>query len=147
MRVVIDTNVIVSSFLSYTGPPAKIVDLWKDQAFDLVVSEEILSEYERALGYEHVQRIHKMSTEEIQKVIENFRLFAEVIKPTTKVDVVLDDPDDNKFIECAVDGGVDYIVSGDPHLLNIEHYQNIQIFTPASFLALILYCESSKNRL
>ncbi len=137
MRVVYDTNVIVSSFLSPKGSPAKVIDLWKSHLVDLVVSEEILSEYQRALLYRRVQTLHRMTNDEIEEVIDDFRKFALVVTPTSTITVVKDDPDDNKFLECAEKGNASYLISGDPDLLRVGEYKGIQIFSPAAFLALL----------
>ncbi|MCC6497198.1 MAG: putative toxin-antitoxin system toxin component, PIN family, partial [Propionibacteriaceae bacterium] len=79
MRIVIDTNVIVSRFLSPHGPPARILALWEQGLFELVVSEAILTEYRRVLGYPHLQTRHRMRPEEIVQVVEGFRSFGVLV--------------------------------------------------------------------
>src|SRR3954471_5607579 len=119
MRVVIDTNVVVSRFLSRTGAPARIFEHWEQQAFTLLVSEPILEEYRQALSYPHVQNRHQLSQEALTTVIAHFRRFAALISPGEALHVIRDDPDDSKFLACAVAGGADYLVSGDRHLLRV----------------------------
>ena len=70
-------------------------------------------------------------------MVDGFRSFAVLVEPTGSLDVVQDDPSDNKFIECALAAGAEYVVSGDPHLLRIGHYEEIQILRPAEFRLLI----------
>lgn len=135
MRAVIDTNVIISHFLSPSGTPALILALWEKGLFELIVTEAILAEYLRVLGYEHIQSRHQMSPEEISQAVADFRSFAVVVEPDDPITVIADDRSDNMFLEAAVAGSCDYVVSGDPHLLRLGEYRGIQIMTPAAFLA------------
>lgn len=137
MRVVLDTNIIVSRFLSVHGNPALILALWEKGVFELIVTEAILAEYARVLAYPAVQSRHRLTTDEIGQAIANFRSFAVLVEPTETLDVVTDDPSDNRFLEAAVAGGCEYIVSGDPHLLTIGEYRGIAILNPAAFVALL----------
>lgn len=77
-----------------------------------------------------------MTIEEVEEIIDDFRKFAIAVNSKSKISVVKDDPDDNKFLECADEGGASYVVSGDQHLLGIGEYENIQILSPAAFLVL-----------
>ncbi|MEW5985837.1 MAG: putative toxin-antitoxin system toxin component, PIN family [Chloroflexota bacterium] len=136
MRVVLDTNVVTSAFLSRHGAPAKVFAIWEQGGFELVVSEAILAEYERVFHYQHLVSRHGMSDEEIAQVIGRLRkiaLFVEIEQPLA---VIRQDPDDDKFVECAVAGSADYIVSGDTHLLTLGEYEDIQVLPPAAFLSL-----------
>lgn len=137
MRVVLDTNVVVSRYLNPSGAPAQIINLWQQDKFDLVVSEAILVEYKQVLGYEHLRSRHHLSSVEIDVIIEDFREFSIRTIPERVLMVVKEDPDDNIFLECAIAGNAEYIVSGDPHLLKLGSYKGIQILTPASFLSLV----------
>ena len=138
MRIVLDTNVIVSRFLSPAGAPAKVLDLWKKKGyFDVVVSEEILQEYARALTYPHIQARHQIPAREIETNIHTFSDIAILVVPTEQITIVKDDPDDNTFIACALAGNAEYIVSGDRDLLTVRTYKGIRILTPATFLTLI----------
>src|SRR6266508_1158958 len=144
MRVVVDTNVVISSYLSSQGASHTILTSWRNQSFDLVVSEPILEEYGRALQYPHVRKRHNLSDDEIAKIVDDFRDLAQVVAPSASLDVVAADPEDNKIIECAVEGKADYIVSGNDHLLDIKEYQGIQILTPAQFV-LVLEREAQRK--
>lgn len=137
MRVVIDTNVVVSRFLAPTGTPARIFAQWQRNAFELVVSEGTLAELEQVLGYERIRSRHQMSQEEIHAAINGFRRFAVLVQVAERLEVVREDPEDNKFLECAVAGNAEYIVSGDAHLLHLREYRGIHILSPAAFLALL----------
>ncbi len=137
MRIVVDTNVVVSGAISAKGAPAEILRRWRQGQFELLVSEPMLAEYERALSYGRVRARHQMSQAEIHALVTQFRRFAILVEPLARLQVVTDDPDDDKFLECAVTGGAAYIVSGDPHLLAVKHYQGIQILSPAAFVAFL----------
>jgi putative PIN family toxin of toxin-antitoxin system len=135
MRAVLDTNVVISRFLSPKGTPALILAFWEQGLFELVVTEAILAEYLRVLAYDRIQSRHGMRQDEIARVVEGFRSFAVLVEPSEKLAVIADDPSDDRFLEAAVAGGCDVIVSGDPHLLRVGEYRGIQILQPAAFLA------------
>jgi putative PIN family toxin of toxin-antitoxin system len=137
VKVVLDTNIIVSRFLSPHGFPALILAFWEKGLFELVASEAILAEYGRVLGYPSVQARHQLRHDEIAQVVEDFRTFATVVRVQEPVDVIVDDPSDNRFLEAAVHGVCDYIVSGDPHLLRVGEFRGITILTPAAFVAVL----------
>lgn len=137
MRVVIDTNVIVSRFLSPTGAPAQIIAAWQEKAFDLVVSEPILAEYQRALTYDPIRERHGFTNDEIATVVEEFGRFSLVVVAEATADRPGRDRDDDKFLDCGVAGDAQFIVSGDRHLLSIQEYRGVRIVRPAVFLALL----------
>ena len=137
MKVVIDTNVLVSAFLSPRGVPARIFKLLEQEAFELLLSEKILHEYAVALRYERVKKVHKLSDEQIVRLLEDLRTSATIIKPTRSLTVVAVDPDDNKLFECALAGGAQFIVSGDAKVQAVKHYQGIEVFSPALFLVML----------
>jgi putative PIN family toxin of toxin-antitoxin system len=137
VRIVVDTNVVVSRFLSPNGSPAKVLQAWQDGGVELLVSSEILVEYRRALGYTKVQARHGLSDDELDQVIEGFRQQAFLIEPNAKFTLISADPDDDKFMECAIAGGAACVVSGDAHLLGLGEYAGIVVLSPAAFLALL----------
>ena len=141
MRVVLDTNVVVSAFLSPTGTPAQILARWENQAFDLVASKPLLLEYQRALNYHRVAARHGMSPEEVEEIVEGFREFALLVEPAETLELP-GDPDDAKVLECAVEGSAEYVVSGDAHLLRLHGYRGIMVLSPAVFLSALVQGES-----
>lgn len=129
IRVVIDTNVFVSSF--FGGNPRKIIDLWKNGSIVLCLSQEIIEEYLAVLN-----RLGLDNTKEISNLT---RLFAEgynsiFTAKTSKLEVVKEDVEDNKFLECAVALNSKIIVSGDKHLTSIRKYIDIVIMSPREFI-------------
>jgi len=137
MRVVLDTNVIVSRYLSPHGPPARVLERWEREDFELLVSAAILAEYEEVLGYERLRRRHGMNAEWIGQTVGRIRRSATLVVPTETLAVVEEDPDDDKFLECGVAGGAEIIVSGDDHLLKLRTFRGIQILSPTAFLAVL----------
>lgn len=138
MRVVVDTNVVVSSALSSLGYPARIFQLWNDEdAYILLVTEPILEEYRRALRYEHVRARHRLTEQELDELVDDLAESAVLVDPQGERPVIHEDPKDTMFVECAVAGQADYIVSGDRHLLDLKEYQGIQVMSPAVFAGLL----------
>lgn len=134
MRVVLDTNIIVSRFLTPHGRVARIVDLWEQGALDLLTSEVILSEYLRVLNYPRLRPVHRLTDAQLAEIDESVREFTELVEPQETPAVVADNPDDDHFLVCADSGGADCLVTGDPHLLQICLYKGIPILSPADFL-------------
>ncbi|MBX0298058.1 putative toxin-antitoxin system toxin component, PIN family [Haloarcula nitratireducens] len=130
MKAVLDTNVLISSVLS-TGVPHDIVVAGFNDEYQLIVSVPTLTEFRETL-LKYPDRFH-LDPEEVQTEVETIRYFAEFVDPATDVTVVADDPDDDKFLEAAVAGNVDYVVSGDTHLLDLESFRGIDIVTPRTF--------------
>lgn len=78
-----------------------------------------------------------MSDDQVAQVIVGFKEFAVLVEPKKNLEVIKDDPDDDKFIECAVAGEAIYIISSDAHLLELREYEDIRILSPTVFLALL----------
>lgn len=123
-RVIVDTNVFVSAAI-LKGKSADLMAYWKEDKFIWLFSTDIFDEY-----FEVIAR-SKFGQEEkdIRELADLLTEKAIAIDCKFKLNIVKDDPDDNKFLECAVAGEADYIVSGDQHLLNLREYKNIPILT------------------
>jgi len=93
MRIVLDTNVFISGVF-FSGPPFQILKAWRDEKVHLVISQEILEEYQR----------------------------------------VGEDPDDDKFLACAMAGKTKFVISGDKQLLKVSDYRGVKIITPRKFV-------------
>jgi putative PIN family toxin of toxin-antitoxin system len=129
IKVVVDTNVLISSF--FGGNPSKIVDLWKSAQLTFCLSKPIIDEYVEVL-----QRIGLKNERELRELLSLFAhgFHSIFTAKTPSLHLVEEDPDDDKFIECAVSLNADFIVSGDKALLAIQNYMGIRIVTPKEFL-------------
>lgn len=130
MKVVIDTNVFISAIMK-GGNPGKILKAWKRSRFKLFISQEILKEALETMGELGLDKKKVLAWK------SSIRKSAIEVTPTKKLTIITDDPDDNKFLECAVKGKADYIVSGDKHLLDLEKYEGIKILTSKGFLEVL----------
>jgi uncharacterized protein len=129
MRVVVDTTVFVSPF--FGGIPRKIIDLWKNGRILLCVPKPILNEYLSVL-----MRLGLENQTEAHELIGVFRQGTGILftARTPNLKIVEKDPDDDKFIACAVALHASHIISGDKHLLAVEEYAGIRVPTPRQFL-------------
>ena len=129
MKVVIETNVFVSSF--FGGNPRKIIDLWKKEKLTLCLSKDVLDEYIDVL-----QRVGLEDENEIRELLSLFAKGFNILftTKTPKMRAVKDDPDGDKFIECAVALKAEAIITGDKALEAIGEYMGIEILKPTQFL-------------
>jgi len=131
-KVVIDTNIFVSGF-GWNGKPEEVLKLIKDRQIVNYSSAEIFEEIRRVVSYPKLR-----FSEPLQIAILEFVLFySEFVAPQKRFFTVTEDPDDNKFLECAIEAKVDYIISGDPHLLDMKKSKTVKIVTPREFLDII----------
>jgi len=137
MRVVLDANVLISGVIASSGAPAEILDAWRRERFQPVVSPAIVEEIARVLRYPRVERYHKWSEQQIVAFLEDLSHLAVLTSAKLNLSVIDADPSDNRYIECAVEGEAQYIVSGDRHLLDLSEYRGIRILPPRAFVELI----------
>ena len=129
-KVVIDTNVVISALL-FEGEANEIFFLWKNGRVVFLASKDIITEYIKVLSYPKFN----LTNEEIKYLLKEELLpFINPVKANTVIDVIKDDPSDNKFLSAAVDGNADYIISGDKHLLNLKRFRKVEIVSIAGFL-------------
>lgn len=128
-RVVVDTNVFISSF--FGGNPREIIDLWKSGRLVLCLSPPIVDEYVEVL-----RRMGLQSEPELEELLSLFANGFHVLftAKTPTLNIVEKDPDDNKFIECAVALDSEFIISGDKAVQEIKNYMSIKIQSPKQFL-------------
>ena len=127
-RVIIDTNVIISGIV-FGGKPRQILDLLSEQLIVVIVAEEFFTELRRKIS-----TIFPEFMDDLERVEKLLKRDAVMIKLGKMQLTVCRDPDDNKFIESAIQGGCNYIISGDKDLLVLEYHDDIQIIKPADFL-------------
>jgi putative PIN family toxin of toxin-antitoxin system len=136
MRVVLDTNILVSSTLALMGQPAAIMKALNDGLYELVLSESILDEYREAMGGPDVRKRFRYTDAQIEKAVQAYRELGTVVEPDLSVRVA-PDPDDDHIIGCAIAGEADYIVTGDKRLRTVGQYRGIEILSPAEFLLVL----------
>ena len=129
MKVVIDTNVFVSSV--FGGLPRQVIQLWFEGRITLCLSEPIVTEYQRVL-----REIGAVGEAEERALIEAFASGEGVLYTgdPSPIEGVSPDPDDDKFLECALELGAKFLVSGNSGLPELGSYMGIPILTPQKFL-------------
>ena len=136
MRAVVDTNVIASAVLIRRGNERRILDAWRYGAFDLVTSPPLLDELGRVLSYPRIRNARWMTDREVAELLEVIAAESVVVAGSLDVNASRD-PNDNMFLAAAVEGGADYVVSGDRDLLTLKAYRSVQIVRSAAFLAVL----------
>ena len=130
--IVIDTNVFISGLLNTNGTPRKVINLVSHQ-FKILQSEVTYQELETRLGKKKFDKyLGKKDRLDFLLALRQKSLFIDIVHKT----MICSDLDDNKFLELAVSGMAQYIITGDNDLLILNTYQGIPIITPAEFLAI-----------
>ena len=129
MKVTVDTNVLISA-LGWNGVEAAVIEMVLDGGLELCLSAQILSEFYRVVKYPKFG----FTNEEIDGYVGRLLNNVIFVTPKIKINAVAEDLDDNKIIECAVEGKSRYIISGDKHLLRLGEYEGIKIIRAADFL-------------
>jgi len=137
-RAVIDTNLIVSGTAKSNTVPHRLVEGWRKKEYLLVTSIPILTEIKEVLDRKEIQSHFFLKSEDIQEIMQRLSTQTIITPGSLVIDIIKDDPDDNKFISAAIEGNASYIISGDKHLLNIEEYQGIKILKARNFLEDVL---------
>lgn len=128
MKIVLDTNVFVSGVF-FQGSSYQILKAWRDGKVQLVISQEILEEYQRVgetLAYQ-------FPGVDLGPILELLTLKAELTQAPGLPESVCDDPDDDKFLACALASNSEVIISGDKHLLKVSGYCGINVLRPRKF--------------
>ncbi len=133
MRTVIDTNVLVSGTGWKGGPPARIIDAWSAQRFDMVVSAEVFEEYKRVL-LDFSVRHSGIEVGPILALIASKALWVTAIPLAGSI---CTDPDDDMFIAAAIAGKARYIISGDTALIAVLAFRGVEILTTARFFSVL----------
>lgn len=134
MRVVADTNTVVSGLL-WWGAPRQVLDAARSGRIDLFTSVTLLVELEEVLGRRKFAGRLKAAGITARELVLGYAALANVIEPAAIAPVVADDPDDDVVLACAVSARAEAIVSGDLHLLKLNEFQRIPIVTATELLA------------
>ena len=137
IRVVIDANTLVSAIINKPfSVSQEIYQNFINKHFLLIVSPSLLAEVEDVLNRDRVMKLHKHSTENLQKIISELASLSYVVPGKTEIKVVRD-PDDDKIISAALEGRADYIISRDKDLLDLHKFENIKIITLEEFMGIL----------
>jgi putative PIN family toxin of toxin-antitoxin system len=128
-RVVFDTNIWISGLL-WRGKPYQCLLLARAEIVQHVYCEDMAAELSRKL-----RRVFGFSENHIRAVLYDLRRVSERVEISGDLHAVDADPDDDKFVECALQASASLIVSGDHHLLELEEYEGIRILSAAEFVA------------
>jgi putative PIN family toxin of toxin-antitoxin system len=134
MQVVLDANQFASAVLVPIGHPAQILAAWRRGELDLLISLPILAEIRRVLLYPRLQRRHGWNQAQVGTFLEGLLSTAILTPGDTDIRDIVDDPTDNKYLACALEGNAEYIITGDQHLLRLDPWRGIHIIPPAVFL-------------
>ncbi len=129
MKVIVDTNVIISGIF-FSGPPYEILNAWRNKRFQIVVSQAIVDEYQR-IGKELEEQFSQINIEPFLKLL---MVEGHLINAPFLVNSVCEDPDDEKFIKCAIASQTKIIISGDKHLLKLFGHKDIEIIKSRLFI-------------
>jgi putative PIN family toxin of toxin-antitoxin system len=135
LRVVLDTNVFVSSLLVKEGPAAQVLDAWRARRYLLIVSPDLAAEIASTLRYPRIRRRYRITEDAVQALLD--LLESDAVLVPGKVNVagsVPEDPDDEIVLACALEGLADLIVSGDRHLLALGVFRGIEIVAVRRFI-------------
>lgn len=131
-----DSNIYVSA-LQFGGVALEFLNAARGATFQLVTSETILAEVRGVL-----LRKFRWSKEMLDEAISEMRDFIRLVTPIQTLNVIAEDPEDDRVIECAIASGSGFIVTGDRHLLRLIQYQNIRVIKLSEFMELIPRCSA-----
>ena len=129
MKVTVDTNFLISATQWDYSVAHKLLKKFILSGVIIFTTQDILDE-----TVEVLERDFEYSKKEAKNIIKTILLFARLIEPKQKVEIIKDDPDDNKVIECSIEYSSDYIVTYDRHLLKLKEYKRIKIVKPEEIL-------------
>ncbi|MCL4869203.1 MAG: putative toxin-antitoxin system toxin component, PIN family [Anaerolineae bacterium] len=141
LKIVLDTNVLVSGIIVARGSPAYILDRLYEGKWQLITSPLLLTEFSEVIVRPHIARKYPQVIRNAEALLDFFRAHATMVVGKPVNTYVNDDPDDDAVVACAIDGQANYIVSGDPHLVSLQQVKGIPILTPRQFQELLMTTE------
>ena len=132
LKITVDTNTLISATIT-KGNEFELLRLARLGRIKLILSPQILKEFKEVIS----RPKFGFSQEQINNALKQIINVSSIVMPSIKVNIIKDDPEDNKILECAVSGKVDYIVSGDDHLLKLKEYKGIKIVRTMDILKLV----------
>ena len=137
IKVVIDTNIVISGFIKEGSIPEYFLVSFFNNGFDFIwcVSQDIFQEYQNVLQRSKFKNINQSK---VQQFLSDIKEKALWVEPQIKLEIIKEDLSDNKFLECAAQAQAQYIISGDKHLLKLKKYKSIKIITPKKFKDILI---------
>lgn len=132
MKVVLDTNILISAAIA-KGKPHMLLIKGISNEIAVITSRQLLKEFREVIS----RPKFKLSVSERDKFISTVKRTVELVKVKSNFKVIKEDPDDNDVLNAAYDGKADYIVSGDPDLLNLKEFRGIKIVTVSKMLKIL----------
>lgn len=136
MKVVIDTNVVVSALINPDSPPGTIVEAWTRGQLEWITSQATLGELIGVLRRKSITRYLKSTEDQVERFLQAVQGRTTQVRISTTTNVVRDKQDD-KFLEAAIAGDAQYIVTGDQDLLVLGSFETARMVTPGQFVALM----------
>ena len=137
LRIVFDTKLFVQAILTKKGICALLLTAWKKNYYILLSSTDIVDEIEKVLIYQQEKGKYNITGIDIENLILLLDSEAVILSEILKLNTIQDYPPNNKFIDCAIAGGADYIVAGDTHLLSIKRVKDIPIISASHFMKIL----------
>ena len=130
-KVFLDTNILISA-LGWKGKPKVLLEKCVHGELELITSLYQIEELKRVMNYPKFNFTEKQKTTFVSLLLE----IATLVEVTGSIKIIFEDPDDDLMLETAINGHVDFLISGDPHLLNLKQYGTLKIVTASAFLSL-----------
>ena len=137
LKVVIDTNVFISATITEKGKPAQILKAWREKKLEVIISPEILKEIGQVIFRPRIRKISFWTEKERYQFIEDLARICILTPGSLQLKQAVKHTQDHKFLVAAIEGEVDYIVSGDYHLRNLGIYKGIEIVSASGFLQIL----------
>jgi len=136
LKIVIDTNVLVSALIKPDSTPELIVLMILNNQVTMYISNEVFQEYKQVLNRGKFEKY--LNSKKIKSFLSRIKRCAIKIRPKVTVDIIKDDPADNKFLECALEAEADFLITGNIKHFPPKKFHKTQIVTPSEFLSMII---------
>ena len=136
IRVVLDTNIIISGWL-WSGSPRLILYSARQKQIQAVISESLLDELRDVLNRPKFTNRLNLIGKTVEEILAEYLSFSDIVEPSQIIPVIDRDPDDDAVLACAIGGNAQYIVTGDDHLLALMQFRSVRIFDAHQFLHLV----------
>ncbi|MGB9896244.1 MAG: putative toxin-antitoxin system toxin component, PIN family [Thermoproteota archaeon] len=133
VKAVLDTNILIS-LLFKKALAKEISKVMKKKSIEFYSSEEILKELARVLTYPKIEEVLEKAGVNKKTALEALTEKLKIVNPKVKLNVIRRDPSDNKVLECALEAGAEYVITGDKHLLELKKFRKIEVVTMRKFL-------------